>query len=198
MAGLKPMALYYSMGITQFVSGVGGVKSTANLQMLLGNMGVPGGGVNPLRGQNNVQGACDMGCLPATYPAYQSCPESRRTKRNSRPCGAFSACRRDPWAHPGGNDECGPCRRCKGAIYNGREPGAFGPGPGNTSSRPWNTSICWWSRICFSLRLRSMPTRFSLPAPFSKKRGPLPIRRGGSSPCTRSFRGGATRETTGG
>jgi formate dehydrogenase alpha subunit len=71
MAGLKPMALYYSMGITQFVSGVGGVKSTANLQMLLGNMGVPGGGVNPLRGQNNVQGACDMGCLPATYPAYQ-------------------------------------------------------------------------------------------------------------------------------
>ncbi len=70
MAGLEPMALYYSMGITQFVSGVNGVKSTANLQMLLGNMGVPGGGVNPLRGQNNVQGACDMGGLPATYPAY--------------------------------------------------------------------------------------------------------------------------------
>ncbi len=71
MAGLKPMALYYSMGITQFVSGVNGVKSTANLQMLLGNMGVPGGGVNPLRGQNNVQGACDMGALPNVYPAYQ-------------------------------------------------------------------------------------------------------------------------------
>ncbi len=70
MAELKPMALYYSMGITQFTSGVNGVKSTANLQMLLGNMGVAGGGVNPLRGQNNVQGACDMGALPATYPAY--------------------------------------------------------------------------------------------------------------------------------
>ncbi len=70
MAELKPMALYYSMGITQFMSGVNGVKSTANLQMLLGNMGVAGGGVNPLRGQNNVQGACDMGALPATYPAY--------------------------------------------------------------------------------------------------------------------------------
>ncbi|HQO79369.1 MAG TPA: molybdopterin-dependent oxidoreductase, partial [Thermodesulfobacteriota bacterium] len=62
--------LYYSMGITQFVSGVNGVKSTANLQMLLGNVGVPGGGVNPLRGQNNVQGACDMGALPTSYPAY--------------------------------------------------------------------------------------------------------------------------------
>ena len=71
MAELKPMALYYSMGITQFISGVNGVKSTANLQMLLGNIGVVGGGVNPLRGQNNVQGACDMGALPVSYPAYQ-------------------------------------------------------------------------------------------------------------------------------
>lgn len=71
MAETKPMALYYSMGITQFVSGVSGVKSTANLQMLLGNLGVAGGGVNPLRGQNNVQGACDMGALNAMYPAYQ-------------------------------------------------------------------------------------------------------------------------------
>jgi formate dehydrogenase major subunit len=71
IAALKPMALYYSMGITQFVSGVNGVKSTANLQMLLGNLGVPGGGVNPLRGQNNVQGACDMGGLPNVYTAYQ-------------------------------------------------------------------------------------------------------------------------------
>lgn len=71
LAACKPLALYYSMGITQFVSGVNGVKSTANLQMLLGNLGVPGGGVNPLRGQNNVQGACDMGALPVSYPAYQ-------------------------------------------------------------------------------------------------------------------------------
>lgn len=71
MARLKPMALYYSMGITQFISGVNGVKSTANLQMLLGNVGVLGGGVNPLRGQNNVQGACDMGALPNVYTAYQ-------------------------------------------------------------------------------------------------------------------------------
>jgi formate dehydrogenase major subunit len=43
----------------------------ANLQMLLGNLGIPGGGVNPLRGQNNVQGACDMGGLPNVYPGYR-------------------------------------------------------------------------------------------------------------------------------
>ena len=60
------------MGITQHTVGVANVMTCANLQMLLGNMGVPGGGVNPLRGQNNVQGACDMGGLPNYYPGYQN------------------------------------------------------------------------------------------------------------------------------
>jgi len=59
------------MGITQHTTGTDNVKSCANLAMLTGNMGVVGGGVNPLRGQNNVQGACDMGGLPNVYPGYQ-------------------------------------------------------------------------------------------------------------------------------
>jgi formate dehydrogenase alpha subunit len=67
----RPCALLYAMGITQHTSGHQNVLSCANLQMLLGNMGVRGGGVNPLRGQNNVQGACDMGCLVNYYPGYQ-------------------------------------------------------------------------------------------------------------------------------
>jgi formate dehydrogenase alpha subunit len=67
----RPGALLYAMGITQHTVGVPNVMSCANLQMLLGNMGVPGGGVNPLRGQNNVQGACDMGGLPNVYSGYQ-------------------------------------------------------------------------------------------------------------------------------
>jgi formate dehydrogenase alpha subunit len=71
MAASKPAALIYAMGITQHTTGNGNVMSCANLQMLLGNMGVPGGGVNPLRGQSNVQGACDMGGLPNVYPGYQ-------------------------------------------------------------------------------------------------------------------------------
>ena len=66
-----PMAVIWSMGITQHTTGVSNVLSLANLQMLLGNMGVQGGGVNPLRGQNNVQGACDLGALPNVYPGYQ-------------------------------------------------------------------------------------------------------------------------------
>lgn len=71
MAENRPGALLYAMGITQHIVGVPNVMACANLQMLLGNMGVPGGGVNPLRGQNNVQGACDMGGLPNVYSGYQ-------------------------------------------------------------------------------------------------------------------------------
>jgi formate dehydrogenase alpha subunit len=72
LATNKPMAVMWAMGITQHISGVRNVMSLANLQMLLGNIGVPGGGVNPLRGQNNVQGACDLGGLPNVYPGYQA------------------------------------------------------------------------------------------------------------------------------
>jgi formate dehydrogenase alpha subunit len=68
----KPMAVVWAMGITQHTTGVQNVLSLGNLQMLLGNMGVAGGGVNPLRGQNNVQGACDMGALVNFFPGYQS------------------------------------------------------------------------------------------------------------------------------
>jgi formate dehydrogenase major subunit len=59
------------MGITQHTSGTENVMAVANLAMLTGNIGRPGTGVNPLRGQNNVQGACDMGALPNVFPAYQ-------------------------------------------------------------------------------------------------------------------------------
>lgn len=67
----KPTAVFWSMGITQHTTGTMNVMSLANLQMLLGNLGVRGGGVNPLRGQNNVQGACDLGALSNVYPGYQ-------------------------------------------------------------------------------------------------------------------------------
>lgn len=67
----KPMAVIWAMGITQHIVGVRNVMDLANLQMLLGNLGISGGGINPLRGQNNVQGACDMGALPNYFPAYQ-------------------------------------------------------------------------------------------------------------------------------
>lgn len=64
-------SIVYCMGITQHTCGVDNVKSLANLAMLTGHIGRHATGVNPLRGQNNVQGACDMGGLPNVYPGYQ-------------------------------------------------------------------------------------------------------------------------------
>lgn len=71
MASIKPGMLCYTLGITEHTCGKNNVMSTANLQMLLGNVGKECGGVNPMRGQNNVQGACDMGALPNVFPGYQ-------------------------------------------------------------------------------------------------------------------------------
>jgi predicted molibdopterin-dependent oxidoreductase YjgC len=63
-------SILYTLGITEHSHGVDNVKSLANLAMLTGQIGKPSSGVNPLRGQNNVQGACDMGALPNVYPGY--------------------------------------------------------------------------------------------------------------------------------
>jgi formate dehydrogenase alpha subunit len=68
----KPSSILYSMGITQHTHGTDNVIATANLAMLTGNVGKPSTGVNPLRGQNNVQGACDLGALPNVFTGYQT------------------------------------------------------------------------------------------------------------------------------
>ena len=70
-ATAEKSSLIYCMGITQHSTGTNNVMSMANLANLCGHMGRESTGVNPLRGQNNVQGACDMGALNATFPAYQ-------------------------------------------------------------------------------------------------------------------------------
>lgn len=80
-AGAKAGSIVYCMGITQHITGTDNVKSLANLAMLCGNLGIEGGGVNPLRGQNNVQGACDMGGLPNVYTGYQAVTDPEIKKK---------------------------------------------------------------------------------------------------------------------
>jgi len=74
-------SILYAMGITQHTTGTDNVMSCANLAMLCGNIGIEGGGVNPLRGQNNVQGACDMGALPNVFPAYKNVADDDARKK---------------------------------------------------------------------------------------------------------------------
>lgn len=69
-SAIRP-GIYYTMGITQHTHGTDNVFSIANLALMTGNLGRSSTGVNPLRGQNNVQGATDMGCIPDFYPGYQ-------------------------------------------------------------------------------------------------------------------------------
>jgi len=68
-------AIVFGMGITQHANGMETVQSLADLALMTGNFGRPGTGINPLRGCNNVQGACDMGALPDVYPGYAKMTE---------------------------------------------------------------------------------------------------------------------------
>jgi formate dehydrogenase major subunit len=79
--GADAASIFWAMGITQHVSGTDNVKALANLALLTGNVGRPGTGLNPLRGQNNVQGACDMGGLVNVFPGYQSVADEGARRR---------------------------------------------------------------------------------------------------------------------
>ncbi len=71
--GGAPSAIYYTLGITEHICGVDNVQSLCNLALMTGNLGVEGGGINPMRGQNNIQGAGDCGAVPANFPGFQPC-----------------------------------------------------------------------------------------------------------------------------
>ncbi len=83
-SGADRAMIMYGMGITQYVSGTHNVMALSNLALVCGQIGREGTGVNPLRGQNNVQGACDMGCLPNVYPGYQAVAETAVREKFSR------------------------------------------------------------------------------------------------------------------
>lgn len=86
-ATCKPASLLYAMGITQHTHGTDNVLATSNIALITGNVAKPSTGVNPLRGQNNVQGACDMGALPTVFPGYQKVNDPQaRSKFESAWC----------------------------------------------------------------------------------------------------------------
>ena len=73
-------AIYYTLGITEHICGVDNVQSLCNLALMTGNLGIEGAGINPMRGQNNIQGAGDCGAVPANFPGFQAVtlPESQQ------------------------------------------------------------------------------------------------------------------------
>ena len=83
-AGAGSAAILYAMGITQHISGTDNVMALANLALLTGNLGKEGAGINPLRGQNNVQGACDMGALPNVFTGYRRVDDAEAAGKFAR------------------------------------------------------------------------------------------------------------------
>lgn len=82
-----PAAIYYTLGITEHICGVDNVQSLCNLALMTGNLGVTGGGINPMRGQNNIQGAGDCGAVPANFPGFQSCADEAFAEKFSKAYG---------------------------------------------------------------------------------------------------------------
>ena len=120
-ARAKAGSILYCMGITQHISGTDNVKSLANLAMLCGNLGVAGGGVNPLRGQNNVQGACDMGGLPNVYTGYQPVADLAVAKKMEEAWGV-TGLSTQPGLTVTEMMPMAACRRTQGALHHRRKP----------------------------------------------------------------------------
>jgi formate dehydrogenase major subunit/formate dehydrogenase alpha subunit len=125
-AGAERAMIVFSMGITQHSHGVDNVRCVAALAMLTGNVGRPGTGVNPLRGQNNVQGGCDMGALPDVYSGYQKVSDPDLREKFARAWGVATL----P-AEPGL-----PLTRAMDAASEGRLKGMFFMGENPILSDP--------------------------------------------------------------
>lgn len=80
-ARARPGMIIYCLGVTEHTTGVVSVQAIANLALITGHVGKPSSGVNPLRGQNNVQGSCDMGALPEFLPGYQRWDNPEHVKK---------------------------------------------------------------------------------------------------------------------
>jgi len=96
----KSASICYTLGITEHICGTDNVKALANLQMVLGNVGIPSAGVNPLRGQNNVQGACDMGALPNVFHNYQPVDNEQAAEKMEKAWGVTGLSRKPGYKMP--------------------------------------------------------------------------------------------------
>ncbi len=116
-----PSSIFYTLGITEHTSGTDNVKNLANLAMLCGQIGKESSGINPLRGQNNVQGACDMGAIHSVLPGYQKMADPAVRERIRKGVGGQAAdpCRRTGHRLHGK----GGGRGAQGLLLFGRGPG---------------------------------------------------------------------------
>ena len=116
--------IFYTLGITEHTVGTANVMNLANLGMVTGHIGVPNAGVNPMRGQNNVQGSCDMGALPNSFPGYPSVLDDEAKEKFHKAYGVRMPAGR--WACVSPRCSSSPCtarsRRCSSWARIRRSP----------------------------------------------------------------------------
>ena len=149
-------AIYYGLGVTEHSQGSTMVMGMANLAMATGNIGRDGVGVNPLRGQNNVQGSCDMGSFPHELPGYRHVSDERGPGDLRAAVG-----RHELEAEPGlripNMFDAAIDGSFKALFVQGEDIAQSDPNT-RTSSRPWTRWTCSSYRTCSSTRRPSTPT----------------------------------------
>ena len=149
-------AIYYGLGVTEHSQGSTMVMGMANLAMATGNIGREGVGVNPLRGQNNVQGSCDMGSFPHEFPGYRHVSrrgdaQAVREGVEGRAQSASPACASRTCST---QRSTAPSRACSCRARTSRSPIPT-PTTSSTRSSRWRSS---WCRTCSSTRRRRSRT----------------------------------------
>ena len=150
-------AIYYGLGVTEHSQGSTMVMGMANLAMATGNIGREGVGVNPLRGQNNVQGSCDMGSFPHELPGYRHVSDDGGARRSTSDLWGTPilepsrACASRTCSTPRSTARSGRCScRARTSPSPTRTP--------STCTRRWRRWTCSSCRTCSSTRRRSSPT----------------------------------------
>ena len=139
-------AIYYGLGVTEHSQGSTMVIGIANLAMATGNIGREGVGVNPLRGQNNVQGSCDMGSFPHELPGYRHVPTTRRARAVREASGASARFRARP-AHPE-HVRCRDRRHIQGLYVQGEDVAQSDPEHAARDGRAVRRWNAWSCRTC--------------------------------------------------
>ena len=126
-ARAKSAIIFWGMGISQHTHGTDNARCLIALSLITGQIGRPGTGLHPLRGQNNVQGASDAGLIPMFFPDYKSVEDPQIRARFEDAWGDQARSEEGP--DRGRDHGCGPRRRDQGHVHHGREPGDVGPRP---------------------------------------------------------------------
>ena len=168
----KASIILWGMGISQHVHGTDNARCLIALTLMTGQIGRPGTGLHPLRGQNNVQGASDAGLIPMMYPDYQRVDNPEANARFEKFWGAQARPQSRP--HGGRDHGCRLRRQDPRHVHHGREPRDVGPQRAPRARRPREAGHAWSCRTSSSPRPRTSPTSCCRPPRGRRRPAPSP------------------------